>query len=135
MSPRAYSPWIRTRGLLVANSEENKLSKAPQSLSYFQGAVNWQTWQTGVSALFALATDQLETSGTKRTARWAASLHDFDLSFSRTWRRTPGSWTSRRYVTQSIAAGSKKNSRWSSFGSDRNNWRVLSVWKRQSSPQ
>lgn len=70
------------------------------------------------------AIDQRVTSGTKRTGLWATILHDFGLDFSSTWRRTPGSWISRRYVAQSIAAGSKENSCRSSSGSDRYNWRV-----------
>src|SRR5256885_1867731 len=44
---------IRTPGLLIANSRENKLRQgAPQSLSYFNGALNWQTWQTRLFAFF-----------------------------------------------------------------------------------
>ncbi len=44
---------IRTPGLLIANSRENKLRQgAPQSLSYFNGALNWQTWQTRLFPFF-----------------------------------------------------------------------------------
>jgi hypothetical protein len=38
---------IRTHDLLIANSGENKQGKAPQSLIYFRGALNWQVWQAG----------------------------------------------------------------------------------------
>jgi hypothetical protein len=31
--------------------------KAPQSLSYFHGALNWQTWQTGFLFVFTVQFD------------------------------------------------------------------------------
>src|SRR6267143_5306044 len=41
---------IRTPGLLVANSGENKLRQGA-TITY-HGAPNWQTWQTGLLAFF-----------------------------------------------------------------------------------
>ena len=48
---------IRTPGLLIANSGENKLRQGAKSLSCFHGALNWQVWQAGFLFVFSVQFD------------------------------------------------------------------------------
>jgi len=81
---------IRTAGLLIANSGENKLRQGAQSLSYFHEALNWQTWQTGFLFVFSV---QFDGEKPDKITRGACACNDDKVIFE-----NPLNWTTRSFI-------------------------------------
>jgi hypothetical protein len=63
--------------------------KAPQSLSYFHEALNWQTWQTGFLFVFSV---QLDGEKPDKITRGACACNDDKVIFE-----NPLNWTTRNF--------------------------------------
>jgi hypothetical protein len=69
---------IRTPGLLVANSGENKLRQGATITCYFHEALNWQTWQTGFLFVFSM---QFDSEKPDKITRGACACNDDRVIF------------------------------------------------------
>src|SRR6266403_2834617 len=66
--------------------------KAPQSLSYFHGALNWQTWQTGFLFVFSV---QFDGEKPDKITRGASACNDDKVIFE-----NPLNWTIRSFFRE-----------------------------------
>src|SRR6266566_4652796 len=64
--------------------------KAPQSLSYFHEALNWQTWQTGFLFVFPV---QFDGEKPDKITRGACACNDDKVIFE-----NPLNWTTRTFI-------------------------------------